>query len=371
MSITRSIADMERAHADADALARTGILPKHGRYQVAYKKNEVFWGLGIEHEFYLETGQYDTVAIDDIILHNKPERYSVRYNTIYNEDLYEKALLDIGQQLPELTIPILYNAYSWLKTDISDQHKTTYTKVPRPNPAFSGHTIHELLCKSSDWLKENHDVAYTFDGDTFEIMTQEFYRATVEECIKEYVCARRRFVEEIQYNSGGALLNTRIMGRNYPFSRYKTNPANIAMFNNGTVHINITLPTRLNEDGRIAAWPRFVDQHRSLARAIQWIEPLWIAVYGAADPLAASKQWGSNFSAGSQRGAVARYIGIGTYDTEEMPRGKILQKDVSSGMYPWYDTFYGRCGGYKRLDKIGMDINFNKHPNHGLELRFF
>ena len=37
------------------------------------------------------------------------------------------------------------------------------------------------------------------------------------------------------------------MKQNHPFATYMTNIYNIAMFNNGTMHYNITLPTELNE----------------------------------------------------------------------------------------------------------------------------
>jgi hypothetical protein len=369
-----SIADAERALRDAEILANNGVLEKHRKYQSLYKSNDVFWGFGLEHEFYIETGQYDMIKTSDITIYNKPERYSVKYNTVYNTDLYEKAVCDIGQILPEMSIPILYNAYSWQKTDLSDNHITTYTKVPQKNPKFNGKTIHEYIIEKSEWWRNNYEKTYTYDGDTFEIMTQDFYKICLKNVIKEYQTLHTNFIHELRRING--FENARIMSKNYPFVKYKTNISNIAMFNNGTTHINITLPTKLNKDGKIESWQRFVEQHRSLARAIQWIEPLWIAVYGASDPLAASKYYGDNFSASSQRCAVSRYIGIGTYDTVNMPTGKILQLDVSfddlsNTKYGWYDAFYRQCEGYQRLQKIGMDLNFNKHPNHGLELRFF
>jgi hypothetical protein len=96
------------------------------------------------------------------------------------------------------------------------------------------------------------------------------------------------------------------------------------------------------------------------------MEPYWIAVYGAGDVL---KQYGLG-SGGSQRVGVARYIGLGTFDTDEMPRGKINQIDRISDNLPWYTWLYERCG-YVAQEKIGLDLNFNKHGAHGLELRFF
>ena len=359
--------DTMQSLADAASLVQNGILDKHRKYQGKYKEGDLFWGLGIEHEFYLETGATSRLFTTDIYQCNKPERYSVRYNTIYNPILYKNAIEDIALHLPEITIPILYNAYTWQKTDICGNHITNYSKKPRPNPAFLGKTIHSLLAEKSGWLRNNYEQTYTYDGDAFEIMTTDFYKTTVDKCMCEYQATAEKFVSEISTNG----IPVRIMRQNYPFAMYNTNPGQIAMFNNGTIHFNITLPTRLNNMGKIQFWNSFVENHRNLARAIQWLEPLWVAMYGVSDPLAASKFHGDQFSAASQRCAVSRYIGIGTYDTATMPRGKLLQADISSVNAPWYTAFYNRCGGYARLPKIGMDLNFNKHPNHGLELRFF
>jgi hypothetical protein len=37
---------------------------------------------------------------------------------------------------------------------------------------------------------------------------------------------------------------------------------------------------------------------------------------------------------------------------------------------PWYDWLAERTD-YIQLDSVGLDLNFNKHGAHGLELRFF
>ena len=150
------------------------------------------------------------------------------------------------------------------------------------------------------------------------------------------------------------------------------------MFNNGTLHVNVTLPTRLGWN-RMPLWSaHFLESHRALARLVQWLEPLWVSRYGSGDPFA---ELGpvvdvcdgrvARFAAGSQRLAVSRYIGLGTFDTERMPTGKILQvPQTDAGPLPWYDWLYERTH-YNRLDVVGLDLNYSKHGAHGLELRFF
>jgi hypothetical protein len=37
--------------------------------------------------------------------------------------------------------------------------------------------------------------------------------------------------------------------------------------------------------------------------------------------------------------------------------------------YWWFNNYYNQ-NNYNKLESIGMDINFNKYSNHGIELRF-
>jgi hypothetical protein len=159
------------------------------------------------------------------------------------------------------------------------------------------------------------------------------------------------------------------------------------MFNNGTVHVNLTLPTRLDASGGIADMEDFRRRHQRAARYFQWFEPLLAVAYGAADPFASYVDEGSRFSPVSQRLAVSRYVGMCNYPTAAMPEGKILTYDVSRGVGysspgvatshvgfdsepAWYEEFYKRTA-YVRLENHGLDINYKKHWNHGLEFRIF
>ena len=58
-----------------------------------------------------------------------------------------------------------------------------------------------------------------------------------------------------------------------------------------------------------------------------------------------------------------------------MKTGKLLQDDanlfdVATQEYGWYNEYYKKCA-YTKGEKMGYDINFNKHYNHGVEIRFF
>jgi hypothetical protein len=57
-----------------------------------------------------------------------------------------------------------------------------------------------------------------------------------------------------------------------------------------------------------------------------------------------------------------------------MEPGKILTKPLDSIPmskldYWWFNRFH-KSSAYAKLENIGLDINFNKHWNHGIEIRF-
>lgn len=350
-------------------------LPKHLKYRKNHQSNDFFWGLGFEHETYLQSQKTIQVSYNDILKNRNPERYSVSYYDAYKSNALEQAMALFFKDVSSMEVPILMNSHSLSKTDVFNQAQTVYQKTAAPNPNFCGETYHEYLIRQSEWLKENYEHIYLFDGDTVEFTNLNYYKATLNSVIKELSDQHQKFIEEInaipppKQSVLASLFPFKIQDRNWPIATYTTNLKNYAMFNNGTIHINITLPTELNSDKQIADFKTFREKHMIFARLIQWFEPLMIANFNSPDPF--SKISGS-FSAASQRLAVSRYIGIGTFDSSECPIGKILQVDKSSLPWSlkWYEEFYNECDGYNELPTVGLDINFNKHENHGLELRF-
>ncbi len=350
-------------------------LPKHERYGSAYKRFGWFWGLGVEHETYLMSTQTRKITVFDSAA-MKPERYSVSYYKNYQAEPLRDALADVlAAAGGSLTVPVILNCHSLTDCDIFGEHSTTYEREPKPNPKFAGRTMYEWMCQHSAWLRDELGKVFMWDGDTVEFMTQRFYCATVGSVMKELEDGERRFEAEMaKLPKAGVLVAygpLRLAApQNEPWATHLTNPRAVSMFNNGTFHINVTLPTRLGFNCQPLRPDRFRRRHQRLARLIQWVEPLWISVHGSGDPFAtASPRFGAQFAAGSQRLAVSRYIGLGTYDTETMPVGKILQVPREGMDYPWYDRLHERTA-YAPLDVVGLDLNFNKHGAHGLELRF-
>ena len=348
-------------------------LPKHQKYAEMYKAGDVYWGLGIEHETYVETPQRLTVSRDDLRLKRRAERYSVNYYSVYKPAVLDSlfALLP-----PTVEVPVLANAHTLQAVDLAGEHRTTYEAVPKPNPKFSGRSVIEFLKeRRPDYFAAEYEGAYIFDGDTVEFVSQNFYCATVDQAVQELELAEAEFERELAVamaDASGSWLAGRgpfrLASRNWPWACYLTNRSNYAMFNNGTIHINMTLPTVLDASGAVADMEEFTNNHRMFIRAIQWLEPLWVALYGSPDPWSAVSP---RFAKGSQRLAVSRYIGLGTYDTDAMPVGKILTVN-RAGLVgcDWMTGFYEKTD-YVPLAEVGLDINFNKHHSHGVELRIF
>jgi hypothetical protein len=351
------------------------ILEKHRNYLEHYKPNDYYWGLGIENETYLEMST--KLDIDKSNFYSKlakRERYSVNYFNSYKPGIYDYCIQNINLSDK---VPILVNAHSFVKTDINNNHMTTYTTNPQPNPKFNGKTIYEFLCEEDSYFKDEYMKSFIFDGDTIEFISQNFYKSTVKEVISNLLDAKYRFINKLRiifekhkiFADYGSIS---ICETNYPFITFMTNFKNCSIFNNMTYHLNFTLPTQLTDKCYIKDYKLFIEQHKNAIHLIQWIEPVLIALYGTGDVFSSINK---NLTNTSQRIAKSRYIGLGTYDTDKMEPGKILQissenNHLSNLDYWWFNKYY-EVSDYTKETQIGVDINFHKHKNHGIELRIF
>jgi hypothetical protein len=355
---------------------------KHEKYKNQYLKNNIYWGLGIENEVYLEFENKRSINKDDFISNHKRERYSVDYFSNYKKKDVEDAFKYIYSIIDDnIEIPVMLNSNSFTKTDFYNNSKTLYTKNSELNPKFNGNTLIETLEIDNIFFNSTYENNWIFDGDTIEFINTKFYNVKLEDVIKELDSSKTEFVNNLNdsfqrlniYSDYGII---KIMEYNNPFSIYMTNLNNIGMFNNGTLHYNLTLPSKLNEEGVIEDKVKFIKDHSKAIKIIQWVEPLIISVYGSPDPFSLLNEYyhKNKFSKSSQRCAISRYIGIGTYNSDNMPCGKILSipiKDVICNNYEywWFNKYY-EDNSYTKLNDIGLDINFNKHYNHGIEIRF-
>lgn len=362
------------------------VLEKHKRYLEHHVPGEVFWGLGLENETYIELYDGKYVTAEFLLKHQMRERYSVNYWLQYKKGVIAKVLSAWIAKLPHgpntsLRLPLLVNGHTFTKCDPWGEHATVQSTNPSPNPKFAKQTLLEMLEVADPVVfgKEQQGIWWCFDGDTVEFMTQDFRCATVQQVLKELAKYKRRWITSLQQTLPTLRCESVLKGPvgwpklNHGFAVFLTNRRNVAIFNNGTYHINITAPSRLGKDGEIEDWPRFLHIHRQAARLFQWLSPFLVAAYGSGD-IFAQIGGGTTFPAGSQRLAASRYVSAGTFDTRLMPRGKMVTTSTAE-MVPsptwWHEMYDTRRVAYEKLEAIGYDINFNKFPNHGLEFRIF
>lgn len=368
---------------------------KHSRYADLHVPGEVFWGVGIENETYVEIPGGVEVPTTFLRLCQRRERYSVNYWTQFQEGSVRDVLdawIAAEKTPPLVRLPLLINGHTFARCDRWGEHRTLYTKAGEPNPRFVGKTLLDDLEESEPDVFRSvkdggaRDRVWCFDGDTIEFMTQGFRNTTAEAAWDELIAAKSEWMSALRRHFEKGCVE-RLLRRGIPqwpaqnhgFAVFATNRNNVAIFNNGTFHLNLTAPTRLDKNGCIADWLAFRAVHQQVARLFQWFSPFLVARFGSADPFANlvsgcnGQRW--TFPAGSQRLAASRYVSVGTYDTRTMPTGKLLTHPVSEmPTAAWWREMYARRGkriAYIALDAIGYDINFNKFPNHGLEFRIF
>jgi len=344
---------------------------KHEKYFSSYIPNELFWGIGIENETYLEILTNKKVP-GTFFKNQKPERYSVNYYKTYRNGEFNKALDTIIDKDKEYNLPILMNCHELTKNDLSGQPMTNYDKGSTLNKNFSGKTVIEYMKEQNEYFEKDYNMSYCFDGDTIEFMTLNFYKTTIQHVIDELKHTKKTFINNLnKLNLPIAKDTTFVYPKgNYGFARFTTNMNNLAIFNNGTYHFNFTLPTMLNANMEIKDRRAFDRRHAMAIRIIQVMEPFFIAKYGSGDILSLSEKYRKRYPRGSQRVAASRYIGGGTFDTNRIQTGKLLQGKSKIYARDWYNELYEQIN-YEKNDLIGFDINFNKFKNHGIELRFF
>jgi len=338
---------------------------KHMKYMDHYEstKETVFWGIGIENESYFMLNNPCNVS-DFAKLRQKCERYSVDYYKNFKPEPLQAAL-EKCKKSAGLTYPIYVNSHTFQKTDIKGQHRTFYDVHSTPNPAFT-ESIHDVLLRECPYYNDQYDKAFVFDGDSNEFITQNFYNATVSSCVSELVDVKQRFLSEV----APFFEKWKIGKLVYPDHNYglvtflTTRKANLLVCNNGTLHVNLTLPTVLR-NGVIADKDLFAKTHLTLIEYIQMVEPLVVACYGTPDVFSVVDP---AYSIGSLRVSLSRYISLQTFNTQSPVNGKLLLMERPTDSEHWYNHLQDTP--YVPNPSIGFDINFNKFKNHGVEIRF-
>jgi hypothetical protein len=350
--------------------------------------NKTYWGIGLENETYLQFEESLVVTGKFIREKMGRERYSIDYLKCYKKGSLETALAAAFDNEKNYLVSRMMNSHSLEKLDIQFQHKTIQSAPPLlDNPKYSGTSILELFLQSQPYAiqsmltqKDKPMGCIIFDGDSIEFVTKYFENRTVQEACNELKATKRIFLEKLNDSNilDGSLTYPEY---NIGINMFMSNQKNLVLFNNGTFHFHVTLPTP-TQDSKIVDYDAFDHAHSNAIYLLQWFEPFFIATLGSPDILSVISEKHNlkeQFAGGSMRNAMSRYTGVGTYH-RSMAKGKILTypveefrkllKFTKADNIWWRDQVESELS-YDLLSDLGLDFNREKLYQSGFEFRSF
>ena len=359
-----------------------------------------YWGIGLENETYMQFEE--SLIVSGAFIQEKIgfEKYSIDYRKCYKPESLAPVLKKAFNSKESYKVSRMMNSHSLEKLDINYQHKTLspikplvdtengeVTAEPIENPEYLGKSIMEIFLEDQPYniqsmiTQRNKTMGSVhFDGDSIEFVTKYFENRTIADSCKELKATKKLFLDKINESS---VLNGKLNFPDYNngLNMFMTNQENLVLFNNGTYHFHITLPS-LTEDSRIVDYNEFEKTHANAIYLLQWFEPFFIATLGSPDIMGVISDKYSldkKFTLGSMRNAMSRYIGVGTYN-KAMPKGKILTYNVDNFRKllkfekeenVWWRDQIETEMEYEMLSEVGLDFNQEKMYQSGFEFRSF
>jgi len=360
-----------------------------------------YWGIGLENETYMQFEESLIVSGEFIQEKIGFEKYSIDYRKCYKPESLTPVLKKAFSLNENYKVSRMMNSHSLEKLDVNYQHKTlsaakplienTDTTAvilpPLDNPDYLGKSIMELFLEDQPYniqsmiTQRNKTMGSVhFDGDSIEFVTKYFENRTIVDSCKELKATKKLFLDTIN-ESNVIKEKLNFPDYNNGLNMFMTNQENLVLFNNGTYHFHITLPT-LTENSRIVDYKDFDKTHSNAIYLLQWFEPFFIATLGSPDimgVISTKYDLDKKFTLGSMRNAMSRYIGVGTYN-KSMPKGKILTYNVDDFRKLlkfekeeniwWRDQIQSEME-YELLSEVGLDFNQEKMYQSGFEFRSF
>jgi hypothetical protein len=352
------------------------------------QKNNYYWGIGLENETYMQFEE--SLIVPGTFIQEKIgcERYSIDYRKCYKSGSFSSVLETAFDKNKNYKVSRMINSHSLDKLDVNFQHKTLTNIIPLvDNPEYQGKSILEVFLKDQPYniqsmltQKNNPMGSVNFDGDSIEFVTKYFENRTITDSCEELKATKQLFIDKINES---IVFSEKLNFPDYNIglNMFISNQENIVLFNNGTYHFHITLPT-LTEKSRIVDYPSFDAKHANAIYLLQWFEPFFITTLGSPDIMGViSTKYDLNekFASGSMRNAMSRYTGVGTFN-KAMPKGKILTYQVdefrkllrfSKEDAIWWRDQVEATLDYELLTDIGLDFNQEKMYQSGFEFRSF
>lgn len=366
----------------------------------AEKHQKYYWGIGIENETYMQFDEGMHVSGEFIHENIGCERYSIDYRKCYKAGLLDQVVKAGFDSDDTFHVSRMINSHSLEKVDVNYQHKNLpdlpktgeevdgqQKTTPIPNPEYLGKSILEVFLDGQPYnirsmvtQPTNPMGSVFFDGDSIEFVTKYFENRTISESCEELKTTKKLFFDKVNESEviEGKLKPTEY---NIGLNMFMSNQKNIVLFNNGTYHFHITLPT-LTENSRIVDYPAFEKRHANAIYLLQWFEPFFISTLGSPDimgVISKKNKLETSFALGSMRSAMSRYTGVGSFH-KSMAKGKILTYNVDEFRKllkfdkvenKWWRDQIDTEMGYDLLSDLGLDFNQEKMYQSGFEFRSF
>ena len=231
-----------------------------------------------------------------------------------------------------------------------------------------------ILLNSQSYNYNTHNIAndntakynktYAMDNDILELLAVNFNTSNVDEVITEIMNLKNQITVKMQqifnkYNIIKDYSNIYVVDNHRITQSFSTNMFDYGSYNFGTININITLPTNMTVDGLIHNDTMFAFKHQQYIKYIQYIEPLIISIFKTPPEL------GKNV----HENTSLKY-NVGTYDSSVLERGTINKKPINQMKFMYCDEWWYNDFKISDDDELELDINFNKHYNHGVEIKF-
>jgi hypothetical protein len=354
----------------------------------AKPKQKQYWGIGLENETYMQFEE--SMIVSGAFIQEKIgcERYSIDYRKCYKDESYGVPVASAFDKNLTYKVSRMMNSHSLEKVDLNWKHRTIAGTDPvEDNPEYAGKSILENFLETQPYniwsmltQKTNPMGSVNFDGDSIEFVTKYFENRTISDSCDELAATKKLFIDKLNESK---VLDGKLSFPDYNigFNIFMSNQENIVLFNNGTYHFHLTLPT-LTENSRIVDYADFEAKHANAIYLLQWFEPLFIATLGSPDIMQViSTKFGLNtkFAGGSMRNAMSRYTGVGTFH-KSMPKGKVLTYPVADFRKLlkfteeeniWWRDQIAADFDYELLSDVGLDFNQEKMYQSGFEFRSF
>lgn len=377
---------------------------------------KVQWGLGIEHEVNFYTQPTEMSATDVLQQFgarlNRPDVVTRRMDLVRNllrrgrtyevQNRYSSTALYMAIKylaLPQLLGPERFEALERKLGALSkhdeevaprlsdetmaqaEEMASRIVQAASAEVAQMGEANSPLIRRLIHWVSRAA-LDWSDLGVYIEFVTRDFRNATVGSITAELRLAEQVFMEAAVI-ADDAVLREAQTGM-YPLVAYHhdrwgnefppNEPPGLFTDYNGSYHLNITLPYLENVSDEV-----FLKQHRAAMLLLQWMEPLFVGVWGQPDEYAFWDMF--YFTEGSYRMMVNAFSSLGTQDVSVQPDWlqqmtmdeiTLRQPDKIAGYRPplYKHLIYDIITGYLRPKRIGAD--FRRDPEKkqfGFEFR--